>query len=76
LVASHVHSKTFQHARKSIFGKRCIAHGVARAIQTDDNAVSDEIILANALHIDNITNAGLARRWPWCGHERGQKQYE
>jgi hypothetical protein len=51
------------HCTERLFGERRIAEAVTGSLQTDDEAVTDELVVASRLQRGNVLDArGSARR--------------
>ena len=49
-----IDAQTLQHGLKALFGEGGVSQGVARTVQADHNAISDQLVVANTLERDNI----------------------
>ncbi len=57
-VVACIDAETLQHGRQALFGKGRIPEGISSPVQPDHEAVSDQDIVANALKIGDVLNAG------------------
>ena len=50
-------AEIFQHGADRLLGERRVAQAVARALQADDQAVADELVVARALQLGDVLDA-------------------
>jgi hypothetical protein len=62
-LAADVHAQPFQHRGQRLLGEGRIVDRVAGSIETDHEAIADELVLAHALDIGEVLDArGSLRR--------------
>ena len=58
-----VDAHAVEHRLHRLLGERRVAHGIAGALQADDEAVADELVRPRAVDVDDVLDAdGAARR--------------
>ena len=62
LLAADVDAEPLQHALQGLLGERRIVEGIAGAVEADDQAITDELVLANALDIGEVFDTRGRRR--------------
>ncbi len=62
LLAADVDAEPLQHALQRLLGERRIVERVAGAVEADDEAVTDELVLADAFDAGEVFDARRRRR--------------
>ncbi len=57
LLAADIDAEPFQHRLQRLLGERHIVQRVAGAIEADDEAVADQLVLPHALDIGEVFDA-------------------
>ncbi len=65
-------AEVFQHGADRLLGEGRVAQAVARAVQADDEAVADELVVAGALQLGDILDAGCRAVRRQLGAGRGE----
>jgi hypothetical protein len=60
VVATRVGAEALQHADQAFAGEHGAVQIVARAVQPDHQAVSDQVVVAHALELGDVLDAGLS----------------
>ena len=62
LLPADVDAEPFQHALQGLLGERRIIKCVAGTVEADDEAITDQLVLANAFDVGEVFNARRAGR--------------
>src|SRR6185312_16950043 len=55
---ARVDAEAFQHGLQALLGEGRVGEPVARAVEADDQTIAHELVVAHALDIDDILDAG------------------
>ena len=62
---ARINAKALQHPDQGLAGKDCASEAITGAIQANDQAVADKLVVAHTLHIHYILDTDLG-----CGGRR------
>ena len=66
-------AEPFEHADQALLGEGSVAQRVAGAVEADNEAVTDQHVVANTFHIDDVLDArGALRRHDDHGQQAGK----
>src|ERR1700704_1171273 len=57
LRAAHIDAEPFQHRYQRLSGERDVVEGVAGAVEADHQAITDELVLSDALDVGEVLDA-------------------
>ena len=62
LLAANVDAEPLQHALQGLLGERRVIERIAGAVEADDQAIADQLVLADALDTGEVFNTRRRRR--------------